>query len=179
MSPPRNRHFEQDSLMLPVTWLLYSIKLLSDGDFNGWMLKRSRCELFLSNVCMSSTLPRTNIYRSNNSDRFPLTYMNCLIGSCPSESLSSAESLANQFCRLANSTTVTSLSFPPVPQQTISATSNGGSMTSMVASSAPSNATGTNAAASSMGLGGYGFGGQGLVNGVIVMLSVILGVIVF
>ena len=128
-------------------------------------------------VCHPLSL--TNFHHSNNSDRFPLTYMNCLIGSCPSESLSSAESLANQFCHLANSTTATSLSFPPVPQQTSSTTSNGNSMTSIATSSTPSSTTGTNAAASSMGLGGYGSGAEGLVGGVIVMLSVILGVIVF
>jgi len=52
-------------------------------------------------------------------------------------------------------------------------------MTSIVTSSAPSSAIGTNAAASKMGLGGYGLGAEGLVGGVVVMLSVILGVIVF
>lgn len=127
---------------------------------------------------MLSTLPLTILHYSENSDRFPLAYMNCLIGSCPSDSLSSAESLANQFCRLANSTTVTSLSFPPVPQQTSSA-SNGGSTTSVLASSASSSITGTNAAAGSMSLGGYGLGAQGLVGGVVVILSVILGTMIF
>jgi len=56
VSPPWNRHSEQDSLMLLATWLLYSVKLPGDGYFNGWMFKRGWCELFLSNVCMSSTI---------------------------------------------------------------------------------------------------------------------------
>ncbi|KAF5360605.1 hypothetical protein D9756_005156 [Leucocoprinus leucothites] len=109
-------------------------------------------------------------------DRFPLTYMNCLIGSCPNDSLTSAESLANQFCQLSNATT--SLSFQPVPQ-TSASMSSPATTTVTVAPGGATSPTGTNAALA-MSVGGWGalVGTQGLVGSIAVLLSVLLGAVV-
>ncbi|KAJ3568315.1 hypothetical protein NP233_g5796 [Leucocoprinus birnbaumii] len=109
-------------------------------------------------------------------DRFPLTYLNCLVGNCPNDSVTAAETLASEFCRLSNSTSTT-ISFPAVPQTSVSGS---GTTTVTVAPAGATNATGTNAAVALGALSGWGAlgRGQGLAGGAVVLLSMLVGAIV-
>ncbi len=89
---------------------------------------------------------------------FPSIYTNCLATNCPTE-LSSAESLAQQFCKLSNSTS-TSLSFPSIPVATTTSTSvsvtgasGAGSSTSATSPTAGSTATNSAVVDTGMGIG--------------------------
>ncbi|KAF9444112.1 hypothetical protein P691DRAFT_361923 [Macrolepiota fuliginosa MF-IS2] len=81
------------------------------------------------------------------SDRFPLTLVNCISAAC-SDQISSGESLAQQFCRLSNSTITPS--FPLIPATT---TATSTSLTTASSSSASGTLPSSPASTSNAALG--------------------------